>query len=334
MPMEIGWFSGDGEEGGDLLTRLLPSTTIDPARNGRRYHKPLTTEFGVEPSWGASKRRAMFTERFSLDGKIAIVTGAGRGLGRGQSLELAKAGADVVCAARTVEEITETAAMVRALGRRALVVQTDVIDSAQMERLVGATLAEFGKVDILVNNAGGGGMQGKPQHEITDDEWRYVIDLNLSSVYYGARAVYPHMAKQGKGKIINVASASGMRGDRRNVAYAASKAGVINLTSALAVAWARDGINVNCISPGPFPTERWQVTPEPAPGSGRARTLPSARFSPMQRGGRMEEMGYLCVLLASNASDYINGQNVLIDGGAMVGGYAPTGYTLDSYLAE
>lgn len=278
----------------------------------------------------------MFTERFSLEGRVAIVTGAGRGLGRGQALELAKAGADIVCAARTMEQIEEIAARVRELGRRAIVVQTDVSDSTQVNHLVDATMAEFGKVDILVNNAGGSSMMaGRGQHDFTDDEWHRVLDVNLSSAYYGARAVYPHMLKQGKGKIINISSGSGMRGDRRSVAYAAAKAGVIILTQALAVAWARDGINVNCISPGPFPQERpASQPPEPAPVDSQNRARPQSVFSPSGRGGRPAEMGYLCVLLASDASDYMNGQNLLLDGGAIVGGFAPVGYGLDTYLAE
>lgn len=277
----------------------------------------------------------MFMEKFSLEGKVAIITGAGRGLGRAQALEMAKAGADIVCAARTVSQIEDTAEEVRKLGRRAIAVPTDVTSSEQVNRLVERTIEEFGRVDILVNNAGGGTGGGKPIHELTDAEWHYGIDVNLSSTFYGCRAVYPHMVRQGKGKIINIASGWGMRGNRGSPTYSAAKAGIINFTRALAVAWARDGINVNCIAPGTFPTREAPPQQAQAAGAAGARGRPMDQrllFYPLRRLGQPREIGYLAVFLASDASDYINGETILIDGGALAGGYAPSGYALEAAL--
>src|SRR3972149_1242551 len=146
-------------------------------------------------------------DKLQLDGKLAVVTGAGRGLARAMALALAGAGCDIVAAARTRPQIEETAEVVRALGRRGLVVPTDTTDPAPARAWAGAAIAEFGRIDILLNNAGGAttGM-GKPVEEITDEEWRLGIDTNLSGTFYCCRAVIPHMLTQGGGKIINVTS--------------------------------------------------------------------------------------------------------------------------------
>ncbi|HKA53149.1 MAG TPA: SDR family oxidoreductase, partial [Candidatus Binatia bacterium] len=178
-------------------------------------------------------------DKLKLDGKVAIMTGAGRGLGRVMALALAEAGADVVAAARTRAQIEETAALVRAKGRRCPAVQTDVTDSASVNALVAATLAEFGRVDILVNNAGGASSGwNKPVEALTDEQWRAGIDLNVTGAFYCCRAVLPHMISQGGGKIINVTSGVGVRAMRHNYMYATGKAGMINFTRALALNYA------------------------------------------------------------------------------------------------
>ena len=194
-------------------------------------------------------------EALSLDGKAIVVTGGGTGLGREMALALARAGADVVVAARRPGPIEETAARVADTGRRALAIPTDVTDSAQVERLFGDVLKEFGKVDVLVNNAGMvGGLGGKPIWEITDEEFRAGTDANLTGAFYCSRAVARHMVERGAGKIINVSSGFGLRGGRDNYVYACSKGAVGQLTRVLATSLGRYGVTSNCIVPGYFPT--------------------------------------------------------------------------------
>lgn len=258
----------------------------------------------------------MILDRFRLDGRVAVVTGAGRGLGRAMALALAAAGADIVAAARTAAQLEETARAVEALGRRCLVVPTDVTQPEQVNRLVRSAVEGLGAVDILVNNAGGGtaGM-GKPIQEITDEEWRLGIDTNLSSVFYCCRAVVPHMQERGRGKIINVASGYGLRGGRHNYMYASAKAGVVNFTRSLALTLARDNIQVTCIAPGFFPHSEQA-----------GQRIRGGAYIPVGRPGRDEEIGPLAVYLASDASNYLTGETIVLDGGGLAGGVTPTGW--------
>ena len=251
-----------------------------------------------------------------LDGRVALVTGAGRGLGRAMALALAEAGADVVCAARSRDQIEETANLVREKGRRALAIPTDVSRSDQCTALVEATVREVGRLDILVNNAGGATPGfGKPLEEITDEEWHLGIDTNLSSVFYCCRAAIPHLIRQGGGKIINVSSGYGLRGGRNNFMYASAKAAIINFTRSLALTYARHNIQANCIIPGFFPHENEAVL----------QYLRGGQFIPMGRVGRDEELGPACVFLASSLSDHMNGQVIALEGGGLAAGQAPTG---------
>lgn len=256
-------------------------------------------------------------DKLRLDGKIAIMTGAGRGLGRVMALALAKAGADIVAAARTQAQIDETARMVRGTGRRCLAVSTDVTNSAAVNALVEATIAEFGRIDVLVNNAGGASSGwNKPVEALTDEQWRGGIDLNISSAFYCCRAVLPHMLRQGGGKIINVTSGVGVRPMKFNYMYATAKAGMINFTRALAFNYADKNIQANLILPGIFPHDDpmmlqfWQ----------------GGKFIPVGRVGKDEELGPACVFLASDASHYMNGEMVALEGGGLAGGEVPTGF--------
>ncbi|MBI2172241.1 MAG: SDR family NAD(P)-dependent oxidoreductase [Chloroflexi bacterium] len=254
----------------------------------------------------------------SMEGKTVVVTGGGTGLGRAMSLALAKAGANIVVAARRAVLIEETAVAVRALGRRALAVPTDVTESAQVARMAARAREEFGRIDVLINNAGiVRDQRAKPIWEITDDEWRVGIDVNLSSAFYCAREVAREMVDRGSGKIINVASGLGFRGGRDNYMYGAAKGGIINLTRVLATSLSRYGVIVTCIVPG-FVTTR-----DPDPNPTRA---PRDPFIPVGRTGVATEIGPLAVYLASDASSYTNGDFFILDGGGLAGGYAPTGY--------
>lgn len=266
----------------------------------------------------------MVMEKFALGGKNAVVTGAGRGLGRQMAIYLAKAGANVVVAARTPEQIDSTAATINALdeGQRAIAVRTDVRDPALVEQLVGHCIDEFGRIDVMVSNAGIGEARAalKPVWDITNDDWRDSIDVNLSSTFYCARVAAKAMVEQGGGIIINVASGTALRGYAMDMAYGAAKAGVISLTKSLAVTLARHNIRVNCIIPG-------FVAQAPAADEEEAqRRRERGRFMPAQRLGEAWELGPLAVFLASDASSYLTGQGFVIDGGGLADGLAPIGF--------
>ena len=265
----------------------------------------------------------MILERFRLDGKAAVVTGAGRGLGQQMALALAEAGADVVCAARTREQIEATADAIRALGRRAIAVPTDVRDSAQCDALIQACVDAFGKIDIMLSNAGIGDARGQNRElwDVTDDDWRDTLDVNLSSAFYCARAAAKVMVEQGAGGvIINVASGTALRAYPMGFGYGAAKAGVIAFTKSLAVMLQKHNIRVNCIIPG-FVLQR------PPEGEQEVQFLGArARYIPVQRLGEAWELGPLAVYLASDASSYVTGQGFVIDGGGLAGGVAPIGF--------
>ena len=257
-------------------------------------------------------------DRLSLDGKTVVITGGGTGLGREMALAMARAGADLVIASRRSGPIEETAELVRETGRRGLAVATDVTDSGQVDRLFTASLDEFGKVDVLVNNAGIVRGQGAmPIWDITDHDWRLGIDTNLTGAFYCSRAISRHMVERGQGKIVNVSSGFGFRGGRDNYMYACGKGGVLQLTRTLATSLGRYGVTSNCIVPGFIPTEGTAASRE---------NLPRGDFIPIGRVGRPFELGPIAVFLASAASDYMNGEMLIADGGGLAGGFAPTGH--------
>ena len=257
----------------------------------------------------------MILDNFSLEGKVAVITGAGRGLGRAMAIRFANCGADIVAASRTVAQLEETAAAVRAVGRRCLIKPTDVTHSDQVNGMVEAAIAEFGKIDILINNAGiDQDSLGKRIEKLTDEDWRLGIDTNLSSQFYCARAAIPHMVQRKRGKIINVASGYGLRGGKHNYTYACSKGAILQLTRSLALTYCDDNIQVNCIVPGIFPHDAKMM-----------EFFKGGKFIPIGRPGDDDDLGPLAVFLASDASNHINGELLIIDGGGLAGGITPTG---------
>lgn len=265
-------------------------------------------------------------KEYSLEGKTALITGAGRGLGKSIALTFAEAGADIAGAARTVTELEETAAEVRKLGRRAITFQTDVTKEDQIRAMIQKTLAEFGKIDILVNNAGT--EVTKPLLPLPDlkaptghkldatplslQEWQSVMDLNLNSVFLCCREVGQHMIDRRQGKIINVTSGLGVKATPYLIAYGVSKAAVAFFTRCLALEWSRYNVHVNALAPGPLETKlMYDLT------GGYDEKLLNRYLKdiPMRRMGKPREAALLAVYLASEASDYMTGQVVILDGG-------------------
>lgn len=245
-------------------------------------------------------------DRFRLDGRVAIITGASSGLGVGFAETLAEAGADLVLGARRIERLEETAAMVRSLGRRAIAVQTDVADPEQCSALVAAGVAEFGHVDVLVNNAGIG--TAKPALKESPLEYSTVLDVNLKGSYWMAQA-FARVAPHGS-SIVNIASILGFRPfGLPQAAYVSSKAGLIGLTRDLAAEWTgRKGIRVNALAPGYFESEMTDQI-DPSLVASMAAAAPSGRV------GRAEEINAALLFLASDASSYCTGIVLPVDGG-------------------
>ena len=251
---------------------------------------------------------ATVLDQLNLDGRVALVTGASRGLGQAMALALAEAGADVALVARSADGLNQTAESVKARGRRALALPADVATEAEVDAAVKRALDAFGAIDILVNNSGVAIV--KPFVDTTPAEWRRILETNLTGAYNCCRAVGPGMIARRRGKVVNVASVLGARGLPGYAAYSASKGGLMALTRALAVEWARHNIQVNAIAPGWFVTSMNEAAFADAGTSERL-----LRNVPARRSGRPEELGPLVVYLASAASDYVTGEVVFIDGG-------------------
>ncbi len=255
-----------------------------------------------------------------LEGQAAIVTGAGRGIGRAIALELASMGADVTVAELDGEGAERTATEVRALGRRAVAVSTDVTRRADLDAMVARTLEEFGRIDVLVNNAGV--YRAGPALEITEEHWDTVMNVNAKAVFFASQAVLPHMVAAKHGNVISLASIAGKLGTTSSLVYAASKSAVISITRSLALSFAADGIRANCVCPGFVQTDMWaQVEQGVSSVLGISpEELNRQRLAqiPLGRWEQPEDVARVVGLLASSRSAYITGEAVNVCGGLVM----------------
>ena len=248
---------------------------------------------------------------FDLTGKTALVTGASRGLGRHFALALAGAGADVAVTSRTLAALDDTVRAVTALGRRAVPVALDVREHASIQAAVAAVAAAYERIDILVNNAGCN--IRKPALDVAWEDWNTILDTNLRGPFFVAQAVARHMIAAGRGRIINIGSVTSVAGYAGLAPYGASRGGIRQLTMSLAADWGPAGVTVNCLAPGWFKTAQNAVLYEDA---GWVSYL-SERI-PLRRPGAVDDLTGALVFLASDASAYVTGQILLVDGGISV----------------
>jgi NAD(P)-dependent dehydrogenase (short-subunit alcohol dehydrogenase family) len=255
----------------------------------------------------------MKTEMFSLEGKVAVVTGGTSGIGRALSLGLAEAGADVAATARRQQQVDETAAEIEKRGRKSLRVASDVGDRASLEKLSDAVLESFGKVDILVNCAGI--IKRRPTLDLPEDEWTNILNTNLTGTLRSCQVFGRTMLERGYGRIINIASLNSFVALSEVAAYAASKAGVASLTRSLAVEWSKKGVTVNAVAPGVFRTDLNAQLLDSTP---RGQEL--LMRTPMGRFGKTEELVGAVVYLASDSASFVTGQILVVDGGFLSSG--------------
>jgi len=251
---------------------------------------------------------------FSLEGKTAIVTGGGTGIGKSIALEFAKAGADVALCSRNLEHLEPVVKEITALGRRSFAEVVDVRQEDQVKGIVERAVREFGKLDIMVNNAGAS-FRAKVE-DISINGWNTVVQINLNGVFLGCKWAGRHMLERGAGTIINLASIAGVYGSTMMSHYGASKAAVITFTRETGMAWGRRGVRVNCIAPGPVETEGYYgVLYKTDPAAAKKTYEAVAARVAMGRWGKVEEIAYPAVFLASEASSFMTGQTIVIDGG-------------------
>jgi len=249
---------------------------------------------------------------FDLSGRVAIVTGTSRGLGQYMARALAKAGADLVLTSRTRESLRAFEAEIKALGRRAVSLELDVRNLESIERMVAEAEKTFGRLDILVNNAGCN--VRKPALDVTWDDWNLILDTNLRGSFFVAQAVARRMIPREYGRIINIGSVTSVAGYAGLGPYGASRGGIRQLTMSLADDWGKHGVTVNCLAPGWFRTEQNKVLYE-----NKEWVEYLCDRIPVKRPGRPEDLDAAVVFLAAEASRYVTGQTLLVDGGISTG---------------
>ena len=253
----------------------------------------------------------MCVELFILRDKVAVVTGAGKGLGKSMAIALAESGACVAVISRTQSEVEETAKEIRDNGGNALPLVVDVTKEVEVVGMVERVMSEYKSIDILVNNVGA--FKGGPFIESTIEDWKKMLNINLTGTYLCSKIVGMRMIEKQKGKIINVSSALGVLGASGSSAYCVSKGGVIQLTRALAVEWAKYNINVNTIAPYSMETETTKSMMEDE----KVKKAVLSKI-PLKRLGQPSDLSCVAVFLAASASDYITGQVIFVDGGFSV----------------
>ena len=253
-------------------------------------------------------------DQFKLDGQVVVVTGGGRGIGEAIALGMAEAGADIVVAARRTAAIEAVAEKVRSLGKKSLAVTTDMMEIEQVQALADRTKRDMGALSCWISNAGGADDRvPRTFLEMPERQWDFQLNLNLKAVWTGAQAAGNIMKENGGGTIINISSQAANRASPNNGPYAVAKSGVNNLTQTLAVEMAPLGIRVNSVSPGPIPTEVFLeftgMTEADIPDMGKQFGIPLGRI------GRSEDIAPACIYLASEASSWMTGQDIKINGG-------------------
>jgi NAD(P)-dependent dehydrogenase (short-subunit alcohol dehydrogenase family) len=255
-----------------------------------------------------------------LNGQVAIVTGAGRGIGRAIALELGRQGADIVIAEMDQAGAKRTAEEVGGLGRRAVAVLTDVTSRADLRAMVDRAKAEFGRIDILINNAGI--YRAAATLDVTEDHWDAIMNINAKAVFFASQAVLPVMIAQKGGSIVSLASMAGKIGSKTNLPYNASKAAVVSMTKSLALAHAGEGIRVNCVCPGFVETDMWTVVSR---DQGKLLGMTAEEFTrqraasvPLGRMEKPEDVAHVVAFLAGPRSVYMTGQALSVDGGLVM----------------
>ena len=251
---------------------------------------------------------------FDLKGRVAIVTGGNGGIGLGMARGMAEAGARIVVAGRNRDKNARAVAELASLGAEAMAVEVDVTQPASVAAMVARSRERFGRVDVLVNNAGTN-IRKRPE-EYSLEEWKFVMDTNLTSAFVASHAAYPHLKRAGGGKIINIGSMMSIFGAAFVAPYGASKGGIVQLTRALACAWARDNIQVNAVLPGWIDTALTQRARKDIPGLNEN----VMRRTPAGRWGVPADLSGIAVFLSSAASDVVTGTAIPVDGGYSVQG--------------
>jgi 2-deoxy-D-gluconate 3-dehydrogenase len=249
------------------------------------------------------------TSAFDLTGRVALVTGGNGGIGLGMARGLAEAGASLLIAARNAAKLAAAEAELRAIGAPVSATVVDVLDAASIRTMATRAVEHFGRIDVLITNAGTN--IRKPPEEYSLEEWSSVLDINLRGTFLCAQAVHPHMQRGGGGKIITIGSMTSLFGASFAAPYSASKGGTVQLTKALATAWAKDNIQVNAVLPGWIDTELTERARREVSG---LHERVEAR-TPMRRWGKPEDLAGIAVFLASRASDFVTGTAIPVDGG-------------------